>query len=788
MAGERIKAWVEAFVARKGRAPKILHVGNIANNAYLNARVLNDLGIENHVIANDLYHVNSNPEWYDSGGAEIDRAKLGDDFFPNFWAAGIDDRVRPRWFAQGSMFMSQHYLRLLCARDPLADLAWDALDYERFRAVWARTPLPQNVMLDDAAFAHAAERSHLPDHTRARFAKVRGYLPILKRVWATISAFHGEAAMRNLSLPLPHAYIDAMATICADHGAFDAWRELRAAGLTAALGWELADLGAWRAPLRPADIRRDDAAPYALMLGYWDALFAGYDRLILYATQTMQGALTQRRYLAYEHGTIRSIPFDDNPQGRLTKAGFQHAAGVFITNIDYIVAKPRLEFAPKRIHYIPHAFDERPLLKFRAENADLKPDPDMVTFFWPTRQDWQSRDPRMAKQNDIAIHAAALARRRTDKPFRIVAIAWGVDVAASKALIAELGLTDCFEWIDMLNKTALWSWYLRAHCVIDQFTVSTVNGVTSESLMMGRPTMCIDDGVCVRTAYGESAPYLAGDTPETLAERFLQVINDPLDTAGIGAKSLDWALRKHSAAAICDIIADGLAQAPNERLPVRFADLRNHWSESGRQAIQDQVSQFSMRRGVLDAQAMHARRGEVTYDPALPAAGELMSWPTLLARLGKLSRAGFGVIAAGLWRLGMRALRLRPSGVILHFGAAAEKLRDRREPAPADRDWRGALACGYSVTLRFDAAMAPIGSLIPGGAYQIYWNSLTSCWTGIGPNGDMPLPDGGYGCAAAECPTLDGPAYGEFVLWGARFAFKPDGVVYHSSERVGQFV
>lgn len=34
--------WLEAFRARHGRAPRILHIGNIANNAYNNAKLLDE--------------------------------------------------------------------------------------------------------------------------------------------------------------------------------------------------------------------------------------------------------------------------------------------------------------------------------------------------------------------------------------------------------------------------------------------------------------------------------------------------------------------------------------------------------------------------------------------------------------------------------------------------------------------------------------------------------------------------------------------------------------------------
>lgn len=49
--------WLEAFRARHGRAPRILHIGNIANNAYNNAKILNEVGLDCDVICYDYYHI-----------------------------------------------------------------------------------------------------------------------------------------------------------------------------------------------------------------------------------------------------------------------------------------------------------------------------------------------------------------------------------------------------------------------------------------------------------------------------------------------------------------------------------------------------------------------------------------------------------------------------------------------------------------------------------------------------------------------------------------------------------
>jgi len=73
----RTEAWVERFNERNGRAPTALHIGNIANAAYLNARMLNEAGIDCDVLCYSYYHIMGCPEWeaavFDADGINPER-------------------------------------------------------------------------------------------------------------------------------------------------------------------------------------------------------------------------------------------------------------------------------------------------------------------------------------------------------------------------------------------------------------------------------------------------------------------------------------------------------------------------------------------------------------------------------------------------------------------------------------------------------------------------------------------------------------------------------------------
>src|SRR3989338_3035343 len=78
---------------------KILHVGNIANNAYLNSKFLRETGIKSDVLCYDYYHIMGAPEWED---AEI-KGDWGNDFDPDWSKVDLNNFRRPEWFFQGPL-------------------------------------------------------------------------------------------------------------------------------------------------------------------------------------------------------------------------------------------------------------------------------------------------------------------------------------------------------------------------------------------------------------------------------------------------------------------------------------------------------------------------------------------------------------------------------------------------------------------------------------------------------------------------------------------------------------
>jgi len=94
--------------------PRVLHIGNIGNNAYQNARILNSAGVPSDVLCYDYYHIMGCPEWED---ADIPEVPAGfDENYPDWSKVALGGFVRPPWFAQGPLPLAALYLGRMAAQ------------------------------------------------------------------------------------------------------------------------------------------------------------------------------------------------------------------------------------------------------------------------------------------------------------------------------------------------------------------------------------------------------------------------------------------------------------------------------------------------------------------------------------------------------------------------------------------------------------------------------------------------------------------------------------------------
>ena len=417
---------------------RILHVGNIANNAYNNAKFLRRKGIEADVLCYNYTHIMGQPEWED---AEFEGQP--DEFEPRWELFDLGHFRRPSWFIQDELqpgikkrrkwFKTQFFLERLLKEPTLLVKWWPK--YLECRAT------------------HSQPRPRLTDVFRV--------YPHRKR--------------------------------------FEQW-------------------------------------------------FAGYDIIQAYATEPIHAWMfaPERPCVAYEHGTMRQIPFEHSGRGRLLALAYRKASRVLITNPDVITVAQRLGLT--NFQFIPHPVDET---KYRPRPTPLRDrlvhryQTDLILFA-PSRHNWA------LKGNDSLIRAFARLRKGVGRRAILILSDWGQEVDRSRTLIGALGLEPSVIWTLPLNKTKLIDYYNAADLVLDQFTLGVFGTVTPEAMACGKPVVMHLDRQVHEWCFPEMPPVVTARSEEEIFARLMELSDDPGRRAAIGQAAREWVVKHHGWELVAD--------------------------------------------------------------------------------------------------------------------------------------------------------------------------------------------------------------------------------------------
>jgi hypothetical protein len=324
-----LSEWLADFRRRHHRPLRVLHCGNIANNAFLNAKFMRSVGIDAEVVSRDYYHIMATAEWEEA----LVTGGWGDDNRPDFNVSNIGDYTRPRWFMQGTIWQTDEYLR---ARNNLEN-AWLALGSKVSPTeASAKASLAKRI-------ARRAFRMILSDPVR------RGHL-------ADLIFGPGKGSKNPES-----AHLKKMVE------KFDTFF-----------------------PDRPDRLTQEELVPYSSLIEPLNSIFSNYDIVQAYGIEPILTMLASKTpYVAFEHGTLRDFIRNDNVTNRLTALAYRLADHVLVSNGDCFEHAEWL--GCQNISPIIHPLDvEQHRRVDKAEvdrlrelyNAD-------VILFCPLRHDWE---------------------------------------------------------------------------------------------------------------------------------------------------------------------------------------------------------------------------------------------------------------------------------------------------------------------------------------------------------------------------------------------------------------
>jgi len=276
--------------------------------------------------------------------------------------------------------------------------------------------------------------------------------------------------------------------------------------------------------------------------------FEGYDLIQAYATEPIHAWMfaSGRPYIAFEHGTMREIPFEDSGRGRLLSLAYRKASKVLITNPDVMTSAQRLGL--KNFQFIPHPVDETKYHPFRTSLRDrlVNQYQTNLILFAPSRHNWA------LKGNDLLLNAfARLLESIPQKPILILS-EWGQEVDRSRRLIEALDVGARVVWTPPLNKMKLIDFYNASDIVLDQFTIGTFGTVTPEAMACGKPVMLHFDREVHNWCYAEMPPIIAAKTVAEIFEGLIRLVSDPGLRSAIGQSSREWIVKHHGWELVAD--------------------------------------------------------------------------------------------------------------------------------------------------------------------------------------------------------------------------------------------
>ena len=280
---------------------------------------------------------------------------------------------------------------------------------------------------------------------------------------------------------------------------------------------------------------------HSLLLGPLTELFRRYDVVQAYATHAnlTMVATPLRPYLAFEHGTMREIPFEDTPRGRLLSLAYRRAHKVIITNPDVIDAARRLQL--DNYVFIPHPVDEEKYTpgdselgaRLRAEGADF-------VVVSPARHDWH------VKGNELLLGGFAELVRHDRPRAVLVLMEWGEEIDRSRRLIRELGIDENVRWSPPLSKIRLIDAFRGADVVADQFLIGSFGAAAPEAMACGRPVVLAFDEDVHRWCFPELPPIVGARTEADIYRRLRHLAEDSEERERIGRAGRSWMERHHS--------------------------------------------------------------------------------------------------------------------------------------------------------------------------------------------------------------------------------------------------
>jgi hypothetical protein len=529
--------WLDEFRQRHGRSPRVLHIGNIANNAYLNAKILNEAGFDCDVICYDYYHIGGCPEWED---ADFNVEKIKDQFFPMWLLINTGNFKRPKWFAQGKLkYCILYLIAKRKGKRVQSFFLWQVLNLTSFLVCFVKSH--EKCLLTISLLKHITfEFNEIKKLVKTQIQNLIRLNEIKKPVKTQVQNL---IRLNEIKKPVK-TQVQIIHQVNKDD-LYDFEKRCQ----------QLVKIFEQEFPERKDKLTFEELEQYGSVMEQWISLFNYYDLVHAYATDGIIPLIANKPYVAYEHGTIRDLPFQNSVVGRLCALTYKLADQVLITNADNIIAAEKLNLS--KYQFVPHPINEsclhenmKSIGKCFYEELHKNMESDFIIFH-PARQHWEKkRNPSMDKGNDIFIYGFAKFVHLINPKAKAICVEWGLTLNESKKLIKDLGIENSVVWIKPQNHQKMMQYIHGSDIVADKFCFGGFGGILPKVLMSEKLTLIYMDFSVHEWCFKEMPPVVNVKISEDVFESLAKVYTDPRYRSMLENLGKSWYLNYHSSSIV----------------------------------------------------------------------------------------------------------------------------------------------------------------------------------------------------------------------------------------------
>ena len=546
----------------RGKELRVIIVGNIANYAYELGSILNKNGVTCYVLADGITHVMSQPEWLLTISYLPSANESFDDWDSVNLIKSTPNSAVSRWYIRGSSIYSS--LLALLIQDKLLIPARMTLGIINTSDTWARRV--------KIGIGYACKSGHCFNGMISaiyRFGKYvarDSFFQVLKSHLGHRAFFCKCQAKKDIVLGSEDVEITASKNIKISQHKQDAHRSVFILSSTSVLRFLPKFIQSTLKYTFSAMKKLAATAPRISIVTYTQrAIKEHFERhnFCLVGTTVSSDIFRKLGISNYSNiclGTIRGLPFEDSDLGRLTKTVYEGARISMLTNYDCTSQAESLwPNQPERYFWALHPYTRLKPSDFMSLTSIMdilslyNIDTSRPFFLCPARHQWTQGNSSALKGNDVMIRGigrfvdTSMSNSSRQKLPIFIFSEWGIDVQASKRLIAELGIQEHIYWIPPLPKRSYVSLIKYSLGVIDQFNAKTFGGVALDTISVGNVLISSVDESSIALKFPQLPTYFSAHDHCQVADQLKKAYKlSTIQRAELKIRQKEWFDRYHS--------------------------------------------------------------------------------------------------------------------------------------------------------------------------------------------------------------------------------------------------